>query len=85
MRANSRISLAGTAGAVISAPFAGLAALIGPDWSLRYAALLYAGATVLAILLPARVDSSEGEAQVGVLRVRRSGGDGPGATASPRW
>jgi len=73
VRANSRISLAGTAGAAISAPFAGLAALIGPDWSLRYAALLYAGATVLAILLPARVDSSEGEAQVGVLEIADPG------------
>jgi MFS transporter len=69
VKANSRISLAGIAGAAISAPVAGLASLIGPEWSLRYAALLYAGATVLAILLPARVDSSEGEAQVGVLEI----------------
>jgi len=67
VKANSRISLAGSTGAMFSAPFAGAAALIGADWSLRYAALLYAGATVLAILLPARVDSSEGEAQVAVL------------------
>lgn len=64
VKANSRISLTGTAAAAISAPLAGVAALIGAPWSLRYAALLFAVGTVLAILLPARVDSSEGEEQV---------------------
>ncbi|MGA9714586.1 MAG: MFS transporter [Aeromicrobium sp.] len=64
VKANSRISLTGTAAAVISAPIAGLAALIGAPWSLRYAALLFVIGTVLAILLPARVDSNEGEEQV---------------------
>ncbi|MDX6298215.1 MAG: hypothetical protein QOI51_2072 [Nocardioidaceae bacterium] len=73
VRANSRLSIAGIAGAAISAPFAALFSFIGPDWSLRYAALLYAGGTVLAILLPARVDSSEGEAQVGVLQIADPG------------
>ncbi len=73
VRANSRISLAGIAGGTISAPFASLFSLIGPQWSLRYAALLYVGATVLAILLPARVDSSAGEAQVGVLDLAEPG------------
>lgn len=77
VRANSRISLAGIAGAAISAPFASLFSLVGPEWSLRYAVLVYAGGTVLAILLPSRVDSSEGEAQVGVMEIadpdRRSG------------
>ena len=69
VRANSRISLAGIAGVAISAPFAGLFAHFGGQWSLRYAALVYAGGCVLAILLPARVDSSEGEAQVGVMEI----------------
>jgi len=64
VKANSRISLTGTAAAAISAPIAGLATLIGPEWSLRYAALLFVGGTVLAVLLPARVDSSDGEEQV---------------------
>ncbi len=64
VKANSRISLTGTAAAAISAPLAGLAAVIGAPWSLRYAALLFVAGTVLAILLPARVDSSEGEEQV---------------------
>jgi MFS family permease len=77
VKANSRISLAGLAGAAISAPIAGLASFFGSDWSLRYATLVFIGGTVLAILLPARVDSAEGEEQVGILAVtdssRRSG------------
>jgi MFS family permease len=64
VKANSRISLAGIAGASISGPIAGGAAAIGSAWSLRYAFLLYLGGTVLAILLPGRVDSSEGEEEL---------------------
>jgi MFS family permease len=72
VKANSRISLAGLAGAAISAPIAGLASLIGPEWSLRYAVLVYIGATVLAVLLPPRVDSAEGEEPIGILDVADS-------------
>ena len=57
VKANSRISLAGVAGAAISAPLAVAASTFGPQWSLRYAFLVFVGATILAILLPARVDS----------------------------
>jgi MFS family permease len=64
VKANSRISLAGVVGAAVSGPIAAGAALIGPAWSLRYAFLVFAGATVLAILLPARADSSLGEQPV---------------------
>ncbi len=63
VKANSRISLTGTAAAAISAPIAGLAATIGAEWALRYAFLLFVVGTILAILLPAKVDSSEGEEQ----------------------
>jgi MFS family permease len=72
VKANSRISLAGLAGAAISAPIAGLASLIGPEWSLRYATLVFIGGTVLAILLPSRVDSAEGEEQVGIFDITDS-------------
>jgi len=65
VKINSRISLTGIAAAAISGPIAGLAALIGPEWSLRYASALFIVATVLAILLPSRVDSAEGEEQIG--------------------
>lgn len=64
VKANSRISLTGTAAAAISAPLAVGAATIGAEWALRYGALLFAIGTVLAILLPAKVDSSEGEEQI---------------------
>ena len=64
VKANSRISLAGVAGAAISAPLAVLASTFGPEWSLRYAFAVFVGATVLAILLPPRVDSAAGEEQL---------------------
>jgi MFS transporter len=61
VKANSRISLAAVAGAAISAPLAVGAASFGPQWSLRYAFLVFVGGTILAILLPPRVDSTAGE------------------------
>ncbi len=61
VKANSRISLTGTGAAAISAPIAVGMAAIGPEWALRYAFLLFVVGTVLAVLLPARVDSSAGE------------------------
>ena len=61
VKANSRISLAAVAGAVVSAPLAVGASTFGPQWSLRYAFLVFVAATILAILLPARVDNSTGE------------------------
>ena len=72
VKANSRISLAGIAGAAISGPLATGASLVGPEWSLRFASLVFAGATVLAVLLPSRVDSSAGEEQVGMRDVANS-------------
>jgi MFS family permease len=61
VKANSRISLAAVAGAAVSAPLAVGASTFGAQWSLRYAFLLFVGGTILAILLPSRVDSSAGE------------------------
>jgi len=67
VRANGRVSMAGTVGAAVSAPVAGLLSLIGPEWSLRYAFALFVIATVCAIRLPEKVDSSAGEDEL-VLR-----------------
>ena len=64
VKANSRISLAGVVGAAISAPLAALAATFGAQWSLRYAFVVFAGATILSILLPARADAHAGELPV---------------------
>ena len=66
VKANSRISLTGTAAAVISAPLAVGAAAIGAPWALRYAAVLFVIGTIFAILLPDRVDSSAGEETVSI-------------------
>jgi hypothetical protein len=64
VKANSRISLAGIVGAAVAGPFAAGAAYFGGQWSLRFAFLIFAGGTILAILLPAEADSSAGEQQV---------------------
>lgn len=71
VKANSRISLAGMAGAGISAPLAVLASLAGPQWSLRYAFAVFVAATILAILLPSKVDDAAGEEHAS-LRGRRT-------------
>lgn len=63
--ANSRISLAGLAGATIGAGIAGAFAAIGPQWSLRWAAVVYTLGLVLAIRLPTKVDSPAGEEMTG--------------------
>ncbi len=64
VKANSRISLAGVTGAAISAPLAVAAARLGSAWSLRYAFVVFVGATVLAILLPGQVDNTAGETKL---------------------
>ena len=59
--ANSRLTIAGLIGMAIGGGLAGALSQIGPDWSLRLAFVVYVAATVLAIRLPARVDSTAGE------------------------
>ena len=61
VKANSRISLAGISGAAISAPLAIGFSTLGPEWSLRYGFVVFVCATILAILLPARVDHADDE------------------------
>ncbi|TKK74667.1 MFS transporter [Kribbella jiaozuonensis] len=63
--ANSRISLAGVAGATIGAGIAAAFAAIGPEWSLRWAALVYIVGLILAIRLPSAVDSPADEEVTG--------------------
>jgi MFS family permease len=67
---NARMSMAGLVGVAVSAPIAVVASAIGPQWSLRYAFAIFVIATVLAIRLPARVDSSQGEDAIGFLSGR---------------
>jgi len=64
VRANSRVSMAGVVGAVVGGTLGGLAMLAGPAWALRMAFVVFVFATVQAIRLPARVDSSVGEVSI---------------------
>lgn len=76
VKANGRVSMAGIVGAAVSAPIAFLASLVGSQWSLRYAFLLFVVATVCAIRLPSTVDSSAGEGRLVLLGPV----DAPGST-----
>jgi MFS family permease len=87
---NARMSMAGMVGVAVSAPIAALASTVGAQWSLRYAFAIFVVATVLAIRLPARVDSSQGEDAIGFLSGRpvasdvgRGGSAPPGPTPAP--
>jgi len=82
--ANSRQSLAGVAGMVLGGAIAGAAARIGPDWSLRVAFLIYVVGTVLAIMLPAQVDSSQGEQDLGQAAEAPAAGPWASRWAVPR-
>ncbi|MDP3892102.1 MFS transporter [Nocardioides sp.] len=64
VKANGRISLSGVIGVAVSAPIAVGASFFGSEWSLRYAFVLFVVATILAIMLPAKVDVSQGEDQM---------------------
>lgn len=74
VKANGRLSLAGVVGAGVGGVLAGVAAKVGPAWSLRVAFVLFVIGTVLAILLPARVDSSEGEQPTDLVDLARGQG-----------
>ncbi|MCK0111745.1 MFS transporter [Ornithinimicrobium sp. F0845] len=76
VKANGRMSLAGTLGATLAAPVGVGLAYFGAEWSLRFAFLIFAVGTVLAILLSPRVDSAKGETEVPIGEV---------AGRSSRW
>lgn len=74
--ANSRLQLAATLGTAAGAGVGAILLQIGDDWPLRAAFFTYAGATVLAILLPKHVDSAAGEEQAPIFERR---------TPSKKW
>lgn len=71
-RANGRISLSGVVGASVSGPLAAGAATFGTQWALRYGSVVFVGATILAVLLPARADASAGELPVSMSGTNKS-------------
>lgn len=64
VKANGRVAMAGVVGVCVSAPIAGLASLVGPQWVLRWAFVLFIAGTVFAIRLPSAVDSNHGEGSI---------------------
>ncbi len=65
VKANSRIGLAGIVGAAVGAPVAVGLSRIGAEWSLRAGFVVFVVGTILAILLPASVDTARGEGETG--------------------
>jgi MFS family permease len=65
VNANSRISMAKVAGAAVGGGIAAGIAQLGSEWSLRFGFAVFVGATVLAILLSPKVDSTAGERDIG--------------------
>jgi hypothetical protein len=61
VQVNARISLAGIISGALGAGIAALLSLVGPAWSLRFAFLVFGVGIVMALRLPAKVDSTEGE------------------------
>lgn len=60
--ANSRVMLGGALGIAVASPVGGaLLHLFGSEWSLRLAFVVFGAGVVLALRLPARVDSAAGE------------------------
>ena len=74
--ANSRLALAGVGGAAVGGVLAGALSRVGPEWSLRLAFVVYVAGTVLAIRLPARVDSCVAS-RVRPVRLPAAGRPGP--------
>jgi len=64
--ANSRLSLAGIICAGVAAPIGVGLGLIGPEWPLAAATIVFLVGMVLALRLPARVDSDQGETRLRV-------------------
>jgi MFS family permease len=75
--ANARLSFAGLITAAIVAPLgAGLAVLVGSDWVLRAATLIFFCGAIIGMRLPGRVETPEihpAEHDGGTVRERRSG------------
>jgi MFS family permease len=77
VNANSRISMAKVVGAAVGGGIAAGIAQLGSEWSLRFGFAVFIAATVLAILLSPKVDSTAGEQEFGGVLLL------PGPTAEP--
>jgi len=82
VRANSRISMAALAATIVATPIGLGLGVLGPSWTLGFAALTFFLGTWLAIRLPKVVDSNEGELKA-QLRKRDRGPDAKIAESMP--
>jgi len=78
VKANSRVTLAGLIATAIAAGIGGGLHLIGPEWPLRGAFLVYLIGAVLAFHLPHQVDVAKDE-QRAVLHAQRTAAAGAGS------
>ncbi len=75
---NARVSMSGVVAVIIGGPLGvGVTHWFGPGWTLRLAFVVFAVGTALALALPARIDSNEGEQNA------RIGGDVASPDARP--
>ncbi|MFG2693583.1 MFS transporter [Kitasatospora sp. NPDC048407] len=67
VKANSRVTLAGLVATLVAGGVGGLLHLIGPDWPLRGAFVVFVIGTLMAFHLPHQVDSAKGEQRAELL------------------
>lgn len=82
VRANSRISMTALASTSVATPIGAGLGVLGPQWTLGFAALIFFLGTWLCIRLPRIVDSNEGEIKA-QLRKRDRGPDAQEAESMP--
>ena len=70
VKANSRVTLAGLLATGAAAPVGAALHLIGPEWPLYGACLIFVWGTVAAFTLPHKVDEAKGERRVQKFRLR---------------
>ncbi|WP_232792384.1 MFS transporter [Actinacidiphila yeochonensis] len=61
VKANSRVTLAGLLATAVAAPVGAGLHVIGPQWPLYGASVIYVGGALMCMALPAVVDSARGE------------------------
>lgn len=83
VKANSRVTLAGLLATAIAAPIGAGLHMIGPQWPLYGAFVVFASGALLSMSLPHKVDSAKGEAKArfAELRAADEGGAGDGIEA----
>ncbi|MDJ0345190.1 MFS transporter [Streptomyces sp. H10-C2] len=81
VKANSRVTLAGLLATAVAAPIGAGLHMIGPQWPLYGAFVVFAGGALLSMSLPHKVDSAKGEAKARFAELEATGGEGDGIDA----